>query len=391
MKSIQQLCCLAAAISVGSLSACAAAVSDSVGPVIRHDVDVQRYLIPASGFPALADRPTKSHSAVGSLNPVRHSAPSSAAAGQIGDLLRTAHARGVFNGEAIVVHEGAIVFNEAFGFADGGRTRLLDRQDRYSIGSISKEFSAVAIMILEQRGQLRLDDPVSRHLTDLPPWATTVRVRDLLDYTSGLPLDRGAEVPSEEDLVNDLRALEALNFEPGTDYLYSNNNILLRRLIVEAVTGKSFPAFSVADIFVPCGMDGAVIDPARNSPHLARAFNNDLVEDDISYAMVGWASVTATDLYRWTECLHGGALLPSASVARLVQSANDRQGALGHLVVAEGRVRRHVHDGSHVNFQSNLYVDTERGTTVLLLTNNKNSMLVEITDAILAILGGPPH
>jgi CubicO group peptidase (beta-lactamase class C family) len=295
------------------------------------------------------------------------SAPAGAAA-RIGSLLEAAHARGIFNGAALVARGPDIVYRGEIGFADGERTRSLGPEDRFSIGSIAKEFTAVAIMILEKRGAMSLEDPVSRFIPDLPAWATKIRVRHLLDYTSGLPEVRATGVTSEEDLMNDLRSLPALGFEPGAGYLYSNNNIMLRRKVIEAVTAKRYADFAQAELFEPCGMSGAITDAPPAASHVARGFDNAFVGDVVTYSMPGWTLVTATDLHRWTQCLDFGNLLPRSSVVRLIQTADNRQGGLGKLELSNGAVRRHVHDGSSYNSQALLYVDVQEGITVLLLT-----------------------
>jgi len=105
----------------------------------------------------------------------------------IDQLMRRSHARGIFNGNVLVARQNHIVFEQAFGSADVTLKVPLTLDHRFNIGSITKEFSAVAIMMLLEEGRLTITDTVAAHLPELPSWAARVSIRDLLDYTSGIP------------------------------------------------------------------------------------------------------------------------------------------------------------------------------------------------------------
>ncbi|WP_146150883.1 serine hydrolase domain-containing protein [Allosphingosinicella deserti] len=305
-------------------------------------------------------------------------------------LAEQAHARGLFNGTLLVARNGRIVYQRATGVADGARTRALTTRDRFGIGSIGKEFSAVALMMLERQGALRLDDPVSRFVPGLPAWGDQVLVRHLLDYTSGLPGLRPNA--AGDSLLADLRALPALQFAPGTGYLYSNNNIVLRRSVLEAAARTSFADYAQRMLLRPCGMRDAVIDPPPGAADVAAAFDNDFVGDAAGEAMPGfWIRVTANDLYRWSECLKSGRLLPVETLARHANADPKKDGALGRISLANGAIQRHRHQGSSYNFEAWLEADWADGTTVVVLTNNKNFRVGELAQAAFDIAGGKPY
>ena len=94
---------------------------------------------------------------------------------------------GVFNGNVLVSKNNKIIYNASFGFTDATKTNKLTTDFRFNIGSITKEFSAVALLQLKELGKLKLDDKVSKFIPELPKWASNISIKDLLEYTSGIP------------------------------------------------------------------------------------------------------------------------------------------------------------------------------------------------------------
>src|SRR5688500_10529724 len=186
--------------------------------------------------------------------PVRAANPLSHEAERV---LQQASDRGEFNGVALVAERGKVVYTAAFGTVGAAPDQRLTVDHRFNIGSIAKEFSAVAIMQLRERRLLSLDDSILRFLPDLPEWAAKVTVRHLLDYTSGIPDMSWRTIKSDADAYADIRGFSALQFEPGTRYAYTYNNVMLRQFIVEKVTGSSFNDYVRRRIFKPCRMKNA--------------------------------------------------------------------------------------------------------------------------------------
>jgi CubicO group peptidase (beta-lactamase class C family) len=114
---------------------------------------------------------------------------------------------------------------------------------------------------------------VARVLTDLPAWSERIKVRHLIDYTSGLPDLRWRAIKDDLDAYADLQNVTALTFEPGTQFNYSYNDVMVRQFMVEKLAGTSFSEFVERNIFKPCRMRHAVLDAAADAPRLARAFN----------------------------------------------------------------------------------------------------------------------
>lgn len=323
------------------------------------------------------------------------SAAQSGRAAKIDALMSEVNRGGIFNGNVLVAEKGKIVYQKSFGLAGGGKTARLDADYRFNIGSIAKEFNAVGIMILKERGKLSLDDKVSKFLPELPAWSEKITIKNLLQYTSGLPDITWKTVKSDDDALRDMKAAEKLNFEPGTKYAYSNSNTFLQRQIIEKISGASFARFVEKEMLKPCKMNASVIDPdMRGLPKIAVSFNNSAVEDprQFTYPISGWTSVTARDLYRWTECLHNYKVIRRSSVNEILQPfAAGNQSALGGGTLENDVLKEHYHQDTSFDFEALMYSEIASDVTIILLTNNKNFKVFEIKDAIKNILAGKAY
>jgi CubicO group peptidase (beta-lactamase class C family) len=303
----------------------------------------------------------------------------------IQSILQSAHDKGEFNGVALVAARGKIIHAAAYGAVGAAPEELLSVSHRFNIGSIAKEFSAVAIMQLRERKLLALDDPITRFLPDLPEWATKVTVRNLLDYTSGVPDMSWRTIKSDADAYADIRGFPALQFEPGAQYAYTYNNVMLRQFIVEKITGMSFNDYVRQRVFRPCGMKRALLNAAPAAPKLARAFNGERKEDSTDMPVTGVAYMTADDVLKWTECLHGARIIKRESIRLLGQSFEPRNGGLGDTVWEGEHLVAHSHEGQSRNFEALMRGDLKTGKTIILLSNSKRQNLHEIADAIGAL------
>jgi len=295
---------------------------------------------------------------------------------------------GVFNGNVLVAQHDTIVYSGSFGYADAARTTRLTPSHRFNIGSITKEFSAVALMMLQEQGKLQTQDKVSRFIPELPAWANRVSLRNLLDYTSGLPELRWNTIKNDADAFADLQKIDSLSFPPGTRFDYSNNNVELRQFVVERITGETFNSFATTRQLARCGMTSSVMNPGPDENDIARSFSDDLGSDPTNMPITGVAFVTASDLLKWSQCLHDHRLLTTRSIYELGHSFRPTNGGLGETVFRDSALVVHRHDGQSRNYEAFLDADLASNTTIVLLSNNKHFKLRDIATAIKAILKG---
>ncbi|WET47426.1 serine hydrolase [Chryseobacterium indologenes] len=305
---------------------------------------------------------------------------------KIDSLVKSANQEGVFNGNILVSENNKIIYNASFGFTDASKTKKLTPDYRFNIGSITKEFSGVALLQLQEQGKLKLEDPISKYLPELPQWANEISIKDLLQYTSGLPNVNWKKIKSNKDIFDDLKLIDKLDFVPGTQYDYNMNNVFLRQFIVEKITGMTYKNYVNQNIFKPCKMNASEITPIVDKKLIAKGFNNKLVEDKPDF-LAGGTFLTTTDLLKFVNCLHSKKLITENSLFELGQHFNlpDTQSSLGEAQFKNKKLVAHSHDGRAGNYEALLVSDLDEKLTIILLGNNYNGKLFEISEAIKAI------
>lgn len=193
-------------------------------------------------------------------------------------------------GAAVLVMKGDdIIFDKGYGIADIETKKPIDGNTFFNIASVSKQFTAVAILQLAEQGKLSLEDPVSQYFPDFKaPFWKDIRIKHLLAHSSGVPDARGG-IPREQKIKGDevlamsyLPDLDFVHFQPGTAYEYINPTYVLCGAIVEKVTGQPFVEYVKENIFQPAGMKQTLyFDPAHQDliPNMAHGYEYADVED----------------------------------------------------------------------------------------------------------------
>lgn len=305
----------------------------------------------------------------------------------IDTYLDKTHQSGLFNGNILVSDHGKIILKKAIGYADASKKNLLTTQYRFHIGSIAKEFDAVGLMMLQEQGKLSIDDKVSKFFPNLPAWANTISVKNLLQYTSGLPDINWKTVHSDADHWKDLQSLQKLDFEPGSNYAYNNNNTFLRRRIIEKVTGIPFNEFVLQNILKKVGITNGLVDPTDRDPLMARSFDNNFKQDGLEVPISGWTCLNLDDFYKWAQCIDQFCLInPSSTREIIIPFGTDNQSGLGNGSMEADKVITHVHDGSAIHYQALVQTNTKKGRTIIILSNQKQGNVYEIAAAVEEIL-----
>lgn len=245
----------------------------------------------------------------------------------IGELMEPY--RGEVPGASVLVlRDGRPVVREGFGFANLERGVPATPATNYRLASVTKQFTAAAILLLAEDGELSIDDPVRRWLPSLPSAAAEVTIRHLLTHTSGL-VDYEDLIPDEQtEQVHDADVLHLLEnedrtyFVPGSSYRYSNSGYALLALIVERVSGRKFADFLETRIFEPLGMDETVAYEKGMSvvPNRAYGYGREKgrwVRNDqsVTSAVLGDGGIYSSidDLAKWDAALYDDRLLSEAS------------------------------------------------------------------------------
>ena len=311
---------------------------------------------------------------------------------QIENYLNKAHQNGLFNGNVLIADQNKMVLKKAIGYADASKKIQLNSAYRFHIGSIAKEFDAVGIMMLQEQGKLNLTDKVSKFFPDLPSWAQKISIKNLLQYTSGLPDIKWSTVHSDADNWKDLQALQQLDFEPGSTYAYNNNNTFMRRRIIEKLSGISFSDFVLQKMLKPIGIKNALIDPTDQVALMAKAFNDDFKQDGLEVPISGWTCLNLDDFHTWMQAINNFKIISPASTREIITPfAPDQQTGLGGGSMKGNRLITHTHDGTAMHYQALAITATDNGRTIILMCNQKQGNLYEIATAITAILDNKPY
>ncbi len=310
--------------------------------------------------------------------------PQPDAAARIDALMRP-YTGAVPGASVLVLSDGVPVFRRGYGLADLEEHVAATPATNYRLASMTKQFTAAAVLLLAEDGRLSLDDPVRKWLPSLPPAADAVTVRQLLTHTSGL-MDYEDLIPAATtEQVHDadvLRLLESQNstyFVPGTSYRYSNRGYALLALIVARASGEDFAAFLRRRIFLPLGMSATLAYEAGVSSVARRAFGYSYehaawrrTDQSLTSAVLGDGRVYSSidDLAKWDAALYDGRLLSAASLllAFTPATATDdpavRYG-FGWRITGETL----WHSGETVGFRNVIIRYPRRHFTVIVLTN----------------------
>ncbi|MGV7211551.1 serine hydrolase [Oxalobacteraceae bacterium A2-2] len=234
----------------------------------------------------------------------------------------------------IVVRDGQSLLRKAYGLADVEHQQAMTPQASLRLGSITKQFTAVAIMMLVDQGKLSLADPVTTFFPDYPAQGRKVTIEHLLTHTSGIASFTGkpSYVPnmardySVREMIDGFKN-DPLEFEPGTRYAYNNSGYFLLGAIIEKVSGMSYADFLAQRIFIPLGMDQTAYEGHERHPIVQRAHgytrNHGKVEAAEALSMsqpyaAGALVSTVDDLARWNAAVTAGKLLTAASWRRVL-------------------------------------------------------------------------
>lgn len=304
---------------------------------------------------------------------------------QLRDRLIHAAPRGVAPGAvAVVAREGVVIGQATAGYANVASRDALTTHTVFDLASCSKQFTAMAMMILVEQGKLSFGDDARRFLPELAKRDPPIRVSDLLHMTSGLPdyeklLDR-LEDKSNLDVLNAV-ARRPLLFSVGTQYNYCDTNYVLLALIVERASGRPFAQFLKQAIFDPAGMKQAVVleRPGHVVPDRAEGYARGkegirLSRQDTCAYGDGQVMASAEDLLNWDRALRGNRLVSRDMLRHAFTSGFLKNGkpcgyGFGWAVPDRPGVHRFEHAGGWAGTSTYILRDLETGITVIVLSN----------------------
>lgn len=310
-----------------------------------------------------------------------------------------------------VVRSGTLVYAHGYGMARLEENVPLTPESALEIGSVSKQFTAASIFLLEHEGKLSLDDDVRKYVPELPTYDRPVTIRELLHHTSGIrdvislmsmsgiPYD---DFASESDALAMIARQRELNFEPNSRYMYSNSGYVLLSQIVKRVSGMPLAQFAKKNIFVPLGMmhtvivdDHTMVIPGRSGTYAPQRSGGGFEIDMSNWEQTGDGAVDTTvgDLARWGRnfdhpVVGGKRLIDELETQGVMNDGKKIDYAAG-LVIGTYRGLRIVgHGGAWQGFRAQFERFPDQGLTLITLCNVGNANPGEYTNKVADILLG---
>lgn len=309
-----------------------------------------------------------------------------------------------FMGSVLVARDGKPLLSKGYGFANLEWEVPNSPESKFRLGSITKQFTAACILLLEERGKLNIQDPVKKYMPDAPAAWDKVTIYNLLTHTSGIPSFTGfpdyesteATPTTPEKLVARFRD-KPLEFQPGEKWNYSNSGYVLLGYLIEKISGQSYADFVQQNIFTPLGMKDSGYD--SNSaiiPHRAAGYSPDdksqvnagFIHMSIPFA-AGALYSTTEDLLRWEQGLFGGKVLSAASLEKMTTPFKENY-AFGLAVqTVDGHKEIH-HGGGIEGFNTELAYYPDDKLVVVVLANLNGQAPPQIARRLAEVAHGEP-
>jgi CubicO group peptidase (beta-lactamase class C family) len=315
-----------------------------------------------------------------------------------------------FNGNVLVAKDGKVIYRQSLGFADIAAGRMLNDSSVFELASVSKQFTAMAIMICKERKLLSYDDNIKKFFPSLP--YDNITIWNLLTHTSGLPSYEDQfekhwdhkKIAFNKDIIEMMAQLkDTLLFKPGTKWQYSNTGYAVLAAIIEKVSGMTYNIFLRKNIFQPLNMTHTVVYNSRRTDYkfpanyaLGYVYSDSLKRytlpdslpaDDMVYyldGIVGDGCVNATtgDLFKWDRALYGNKIVSPASLNEMLSPlvpmrAGDTTNYYGFGVMVSPHTpvgKTISHTGGWPGYATMINRHTDRNETIIILSNNESNI-----------------
>jgi CubicO group peptidase (beta-lactamase class C family) len=311
-----------------------------------------------------------------------------------------------FSGSILIARNGSPIVSRGYGMANYQLNAPNTPQTVFRIASLTKQFTALAVMQLQERGKLNVNDAICKHLEDCPSAWQSVTIRRLLTHTSGIPNfsslpdwdDKLSIQPfTKTDFVKVFRDLPLL-FAPGENFRYSNSGYYLLGLIIESASGETYQDFLKKNIFAPLGMKHTgLYEPRPLTPNLAtgyywslNSYVNAPYHDSTGSFSNGGLISTTNDLLLWDQALYTEKLVSRKSLDEIFTPGKRNY---GYGWIIEKRFNRNSmgHSGSFNGFSSFILRFPDERLTVVVLSNSDEASATKVANNLAAIVFGEKY
>ena len=333
---------------------------------------------------------------------------------KIDSIFTSLHTAKKFNGNVLIAEKGEVLYKKSFGLANESTGERLTDQSVFELASVSKQFTAMGIVLLHRDGKLKYDDKMIQYLPELSMYPT-VTIRQMLNHTSGLPdyealfdtLYDKKSIATNQTIIDVLtRHRPPLLFEPGTKWEYSNTAFSLLATIIERLSGKSYAVFLQKRIFLPLKMEQTLVHRRRcqpkSIPHYAFGYVRDtatgknVLPDNLSATkyviwldgIVGDGTVNSTvnDLLKWDRALYDEKFLSKEEAKEVFEpsSLTTRKTktyyGMGWFIETDKSCGKLVwHTGGWPGYRTYIERQPEQDRTIIILQNH-NDVIFPLAD-----------
>lgn len=299
----------------------------------------------------------------------------------------------------MVIKDGIPVLIKSFGMANIEKEIPVVPETNFRLASLTKQFTAMAIMLMIQDGKICLDDKLKDIFPDFPDYGKNISIRHLLQHTSGL-IDYETLIPdtatkqvSDRDVLNLMMGVDSTYFQPGTQHRYSNSAYAVLVMILEKLSGISFSEFLKTNIFIPLQMTNTVAFTEGKNEVSHRALGYHIEKEAILFsdqsptsAVLGDGGIYSSvyDLYKWDQALNTNTLLSKDWFLEYVKPGLEGYGFGWHIDTYKGKYRM-SHTGSTCGFRNVIQRYPDDNLTIILLTNRREPDIEPLADRIAEI------
>ena len=296
----------------------------------------------------------------------------------------------------LVIKNGEKVLSKSFGLADVEKHILVAENTNFRLASVTKQFTAMCVMMLVEDGKLSLDDNLQQIFPEFPDYGKNIKLQHLLQHNSGL-IDYEDLMPDtitrqvhDDDVLQMMMHVDSNYFEPGTEFRYSNSAYAVLVNIIQKISGHTYPLFLKERIFESLGMTNSIafVDGENEVPN--RAFGYNVVEDSVLFsdqsttsAVLGDGGIysSVADLYNWDQALYTNKLVSEDTFTKITTPGLKGYGFGWRIDDLDGHYRM-SHTGSTCGFRNALQRYSVDKLTIIILTNRREPDVEPLADEI---------
>lgn len=324
---------------------------------------------------------------------------------KINEILKTIYPDDQPGAAVLVIQNGKRIINNGFGLRNFEKEEKVTPDSHFRMASVSKQFTAMCILLLDKQGKLSVNDPLTKWLKGLPSFMDGITLNQLMTHTSGIadyelliPDDQKEQV-SDADVLSLIKKSDSLYFQPGTKFRYSNTGFCLLTQVVEKVSGLPYSQFIIKNIFSTTGMDHTVMYQ-KEAPIIERAFGYQkkdgkwkFGDQSITSATMGDGSVytSTTEYQKWIKALWNQKLLnENPALNPMMPHTHITEGidyGYGWFIAKESDgTTACFHSGESKGFHNIVYHNPSKKTLVVIFSNSDDKRVSKAFEQIQSLL-----